>query len=91
VRKIQSLEFVEMWDLLPENITLAERLEALPSHRSSANAPETREVGALATWVTAFTTYIAIVAVAHPGRDAGLHAPSGLGSPEVWRHQVDHQ
>ena len=57
-----------MRDLLPDNIALAERLEALPSHRTPTSAPETREVGALATWVTAFATYIAIVAVAHPGR-----------------------
>ena len=45
VRKIQALEFVEMRDLLPDNIALAERLEALPSHRSPAKAPETREAG----------------------------------------------
>ena len=57
-----------MRDLLPDNIALAERLEALPSHRTPASAPETREVGALATWVTAFTTYVAIVAEVHPGR-----------------------
>jgi hypothetical protein len=56
-----------MQDLLPDNIALAERLEALPTHRSPAKAPETREVGALATWATAFSTYIAIVAAAHPG------------------------
>lgn len=67
-RKIQALEFVEMRDLLPDNIALAERLEALPSHRSPSKAPETREVGALATWVTAFATYIAIVSAAHPHR-----------------------
>ena len=66
VRRIQALEFVEMRDLLPDNIALAERLEALPTHRSPAKAPETREVGALATWVTAFSTYIAVVATAHP-------------------------
>ena len=57
-----------MRDLLPDNIALAERLEALPSHRTPTSSPETREVGALATWVTAFATYIVIVAVAHPGR-----------------------
>ena len=57
-----------MRDLLPVNITLTECLEALPSHRTPSSAPESREVGALATWVTAFATYIAIVAVAHPER-----------------------
>ena len=65
VCSIQALEFVEMRDLLPDNIALAERLEALPTHKSPAKAPETREVGALATWVTAFSTYIAVVAAVH--------------------------
>ena len=57
-----------MRDLLPDNIALAERLEALPSHRTTGKTPETREVGALPTWVSAFSTYVAIVAAAHPGR-----------------------
>ena len=68
VRRIQSLEFVEMRDLLPDNIALAERLEALPSHRSTSKAPEAREINALPTWVSAFSTYVAVVAAAHPGR-----------------------
>ena len=57
-----------MRDLLPDNIALAERLEALPSHKTPAKAPKAREVGALSTWVAAFTTYIAVVAEVHPGR-----------------------
>jgi hypothetical protein len=68
VHKIQSLEFIEMRDLLPDNIALAERLEALPTHRAPFKTPETREVGALSTWVSAFCTYVAVVAAAHPGR-----------------------
>ena len=57
-----------MCDLLPDNIALAERLEALYSHRAPSKAPETQEVGALSTWVSAFSTYVAIVTAAHPGR-----------------------
>ena len=57
-----------MRDLLPDNIALVERLEAPPTHRSPAKASETRGVGALATWETAFSNYIAVVAAAHPGR-----------------------
>ena len=93
VRKIQALEFVEMRDLFPDNIALAERLEALPSHRTPSSAPETREVGALATWVTAFATYIAIVAVAHPGRVRYMLAYMRLlvrEAQKFWGHWVDH-
>ena len=68
VHNIQSLEFIEMRDLLPDNIALAKRLEALPTHWAPFKTPETREVGALSTWVSAFCTYVAVVAAAHPGR-----------------------
>lgn len=68
VRKIEVLEFIEMRDLFPDNIALAEHLEALPSHRAPSKAPETREVRAPSTWVAAFSTYVAIVAAEHPGR-----------------------
>ena len=54
VKKIQALEFVDMRELLPDNIALTERLEALPSGL------------ALVTWVSSFATYIAIIAEAHP-------------------------
>ena len=53
------------WLVGDEGPALAEHLEA---HRNPTSAPKAREVGTLATWVTAFATYIAIVAVAHPGR-----------------------
>ena len=59
---------MEIRDLLPDNIALVERLEAPPTHRSPAKASETRGVGVLATWETAFSNYIAVVAAAHPGR-----------------------
>ena len=57
-----------MRELLPDNIALHERLEALPSRAHVLREPEVREVGTLTTWVSAFTTYIAIVAEVHPHR-----------------------
>ena len=54
-----------MCDLLPDNIALAECLEALPTHRSPSKAPESWEVSALPTLVSVFSTYVATVAAAH--------------------------
>ena len=71
VKKIQALEFIEMRELLPDNIALSERLAALPSALAQSKQPNEREIGgdrALATWVSSFSTYIAIVAEAHPAR-----------------------
>lgn len=60
--------FVEMRELLPDNVALAECLEALPMHVPLSKQPEQREVGSLLTWVSSFATYVAIVANAHPNR-----------------------
>ena len=65
VAKVQSLQFIEMWELLPDNITLLERLAALLNtsalSHSQRHTPQ-REVSSLLTWVCAFTTHIAIMA-----------------------------
>ena len=68
VRRIQSLEFVKIRDLLPDNNALGERLEALPSYTAHLKAPETRNIGSLYTLVSAYSTYVAIVAEVHPDR-----------------------
>ena len=71
VKRIQALEYVDMWDLLPDNIALAERLAALPSGLAPPKPPGEREIGgnqALLTWVSSFDTYVAIVAEVHPER-----------------------
>ena len=73
-RRIQALEFVEMRELLPDNLVLAERLETLPARLTPAKSPEQREVGSLLTWVSSFATYIAVVAQAHPDRVADMLA-----------------
>ena len=70
VRYIQALEFIEMRELVPDNMALAERLEALPLRLGHPTKQAfQREVGSLITWVSSFTTYMAIVAEAHPVRD----------------------
>ena len=71
VAKIASLQFVDMRELLPDNIALAERLAALPQHLQvvRANNPQLdsqREVASIASWSWAFTTYVAIISQAHP-------------------------
>ena len=86
VKKIQALEFVEMQELLPDNIALAERLEALPLHATHSSSPETREVGALFTWVSAFYTYVAVVAAAHPDRVRDMLAYMRLLTREAQKY-----
>ena len=71
MKKIKASEYVDMRELLPDNIALSERLAALPSGLAPAKPPGEREIGgekALFTWVSSFATYVAIVAEAHPGR-----------------------
>ena len=86
VKKIQALEFVEMRELLPDNIALAERLEALPLHATHSSSPETCEVGALSTWVSAFCTYVEVVEVAHPGRVRDMLAYMRLLTREAQKY-----
>ena len=77
VQRIQALEYVEMRELLPDNIALAERLATLPPGLAAPKPPGERDIGgdrALATWVSSFATYVAIVAQAHPERVADMLA-----------------
>jgi len=66
VKCIQALEYVDMHELLPDNIALAEQLTKLPSNTGHTRPPEQWEVGSLMTWVSPFATYVAIVTQAHP-------------------------
>lgn len=71
VCRIQALEYVDMRELLPDNLALAERLAALPQGLAPPKPPGEREIAgdkALITWVSSFATYVAIVAEAHPSR-----------------------
>ena len=86
VHKIQALEFVEMRELLPDNIALGERLEALPNRPQTPKPTETREVSLLPTWVSAFATYVAIVADSHPTRVRDMMAYMRLIVREAMKH-----
>ena len=86
VRRVQAMEFVEMRELLPDNIALAERMESLPSRAKAAKDAETREITAFPTWVAAFTTYIAIVAEAHPSRVKDMCAYMRLLTREALKY-----
>lgn len=75
-----------MRELLPDNIALAERLAALPSGLAQTKTPTEREIGgerALLTWVSSFSSYIAIVAEAHPERVADMLAYMRLVTREA--------
>ncbi len=71
VVRIHSLKFVEMRELLPDNIALAERLATLPHqavihHNGSQLSSAQREVSSINSWACAFATYVAVLSQAHP-------------------------
>ena len=69
VKRIQALEFVDMADLLPDNIEMRRREEGSSlGEAMMAVGRRARQVTHLPTWVQCFTTYIAIVAGRHPSR-----------------------
>ena len=59
VQRIRSGEFVEIRDLLADNIALHVQLEDLHGHTTSLN-PRLREVPSLASWVYCFAAYMAV-------------------------------
>ena len=87
VRKIQALEFVEMRELLPDNLAPVERLEALPVHMGqSARNPEQREIASLHTWTSSFATYVAVLSQAHPSRVVDMLAYMRIIIREAHKH-----
>ena len=72
VAKIKSLQFVELKELLPDNIAALDQNASLA--RPHDQLPKQREVSSILTWVSAFTTYTAIVSEAHPSRTKELLA-----------------
>ena len=76
-----------MRELLPDNLALPERLEALPGPASQVGRnSEQREIGSLLTWVSCFATYVAIVAEVHPGRVRDMLAYMHLVVREAHKH-----
>ena len=68
---IISLQYVDMRELLQDNLGLLKNLEDLDTKLVSASLPSAarpklREVKDILTWVSCFTTYIAVVSQAHP-------------------------
>ena len=59
-----------MKELLPDNVTVGED----PPSRFPEQRPKQREITSVLTWVSAFTTYIAILSEAHPNRTKDLLA-----------------
>ncbi len=69
VEKIRALKFVDMKELLPDNIMLLKSIEAIHPNSftlAPANKPRFREVQSLLTWITCFASYIAILSETHP-------------------------
>ena len=71
VQKIQALLFVDMRELLPDNIALLRHMEALnspnsPTPQAIGARPRMREVSSLTSWTLCFVTYLAVLAEAHP-------------------------
>ena len=65
VSKIQSLQFVDIRELLPDNMALLECMSALPKGTyayTATSSPKQRDILSLTTWTCAFTTYVAVLA-----------------------------
>ena len=60
-----SLKYVDMKDLLPDNIAAAEQFSQ-GGQSPHKHSPRQREITSILTWVSAFITYTGIVAEAHP-------------------------
>ena len=70
VQKIQSLQFVDMKELLQDNILVTQE----DTQRPGNHRPRLREVNSILCWVSSFITYAAIVIEAHPHRTKDLLA-----------------
>ena len=86
VKRIQKLEYVDLRELLPDNLALSEKLEALPARSALAPTPEHREITKIVTWVSCLASYIAIVAQTHPERVCDMLAYMRLMVREGHKH-----
>ena len=81
VDKVQSGQFVEMRELLADNISLVQQLESIQGfsrlHLVGANRPRLREITSLSTWIYCFLGYMVRP---HHKRSVGIctpHRPRG--------------
>ena len=88
VTKIQSEEYVELAELLPDNVEVLRKADTQPSAQGQGQR-QLRRVSNLSTWVQCFTTYAAILAEAHPHRTRDLFAYLRLIVREAQRHKGD--
>ena len=90
VKRIQALDFIDMADLLPDNLELKRRGDnSTDKEASNTGKRRPREVSQLLTWVQCFITYVAIVAARHPDRMKDLLAYMRLIVREAQRHKSD--
>ena len=73
VKKIQAKEYVDLSELLPDNVELLRRAEVEPSTQVQGQR-QLQRVSTLSTWVQCFATYAAVLAEAHPHRMRDLLA-----------------
>ena len=71
VQRIRALQFVDMRELLPDNIAILRHMEALDSPnplapRATGARPRLREVSSLISWVLCYVTYVAVLSESHP-------------------------
>jgi len=86
VKRIQDLAYIDLRELLPDNLVLTEKFNALPSHATHHKTPEHREITNIVTWVSCFSTYVAIVAQTHPQRVRDMMAYMRLIVREAHKH-----
>jgi len=86
VSRIQSLEYVDLRELLPDNIALSEKLDALPARANQVPNQEQREITKIVTWVSCFASYVAIIAQKHPERTRDMLAYMRLMVREGHKH-----
>ena len=87
VRRSQSLDYVDLAELLPENMELQRLADTESRHGSGQRQP--RQGNSLMTWVQCFVTYAAVVAEAHPNRMRDLMVHLRMIVREAQRHGGD--
>ena len=68
--KVQSLQFIELKEFLPDNIKLYKKLEAFDKSSLASVPPHLRpnfrEISNLTTWLFCYAQYVAVLAEKHP-------------------------
>lgn len=89
VQRIQTGEFVDMADLLPDNLELRRREDNDASSSGTTGKRRARTITNLLTWVQCFATYAAVVGEKYPNRTRDLLAYIRLVVREAQRNGGD--